>query len=76
MATFCRKSVTPVRAEEGLTGALTTADEGVGHTGDCHAHFASKDDVIYNTTVSVSGRVCDCVCVHRCWHLMEREEQL
>ena len=46
VVTFCRLCATPVRAEEGLTGVLTaTHDRGVGLTGDCHTHFASKEDV-------------------------------
>lgn len=47
VVTFCRQSVTPLRAEEGLTGVLTAPNEGVEPIGDVHAHFISKDDVMY-----------------------------
>ena len=45
VVTFCRSSATPVRAEEGLTGALAVANDGVGLTGGCPTHFTNKADV-------------------------------
>ena len=45
MVTFCRDTATPVRAEEGLTGALApgSVEDGVGHWGECHASLSQEE---------------------------------
>ncbi|KAJ8359428.1 hypothetical protein SKAU_G00159530 [Synaphobranchus kaupii] len=42
VATFCKDSVTPIAAEEGLTGLLTSHDGGVGCYGD-QSQFSAEE---------------------------------
>lgn len=62
VATFCRSSVTPLRAEEGLTGALAPANDGVGLTGECHTHFSTEDEVCEKEIDTIDRAIFRLIC--------------